>query len=177
MESNHLHWRTQNHCYHILVHARHRTTCFVLLVGRGFTAKNLQTNMPALPRVSRTKIYSVREQQEWGCSIKRDKPGVRGDQRPDHALKVWHRPTALWTAWAGQVLLTESSDSASQAEGMSWVQGPFRELREKQNEPRPETGLGKRLQNRSRVHQKTGLKTGTPVTQPLRHGLKAPAWA
>lgn len=80
------HWRTQNHCYHLSVHARHWTTCFILLVGRDFTAKNLQTNMPALPRVSHTKIYSVREQQEWGCSIKRDKPGVKGDQSSGHAL-------------------------------------------------------------------------------------------
>lgn len=50
--------------------------------------------MPALPRVSHTKIYSVREQQEWGCSIKRDKPGVKGAQSPGHALMVW-------TLWAG----------------------------------------------------------------------------
>lgn len=53
------------------------------------------------------------------------------------------------------------------------MQGPFTELREKQKELSPETGLGTRLQNRPKVHQETGLKTGTPVT--LRQGLKAPA--
>lgn len=94
VESNHVHWRTQNHCYHILVHARHWTTCFVL-VGRGFTAKKLQTKIPALLRVSHTKIYSVREQQEWGCSIKRDKPGLKGGQSPGHAFMIWCSPMSL----------------------------------------------------------------------------------
>lgn len=68
-----------------------------------------------------------------------------------------------WSEQHGQrhVLLTGSTDS--QGEGMSWVQGPSREFSQKQQEVRPEAGLRTRLQNRSKVHQETGLKTSTPV--------------
>lgn len=60
--------------------------------------------------------------------------------------------------------------------GVSWVQGPSREFSQKQQEMRPATGLGTRLQHGSKVHQETGLETHTPVTL-LRQSLKAPAQA
>lgn len=60
--------------------------------------------------------------------------------------------------------------------GVSWAQGPSREFSQKQQEMRSATGLGTRLQHRSKVHQETGPETHTPVTL-LRQSLKAPAQA
>lgn len=94
--------------------------------------------------------------------------GTNQELRVTTAQAVPSLPSAVslvWTAWAERhVLLTGPADSFSQSEGISWVQGLSREFSQKQEEVSPETRLGTRLQNRSKVHhQETGLKTGTSV--------------
>lgn len=90
--------------------------------------------------------FFIREQQEWGSSMREDEPGAQGDQHRGRGPaqdfpQQGTVPQCLSRAGCWQLVPISSPVTIRQCEMNSWIQGPSRKFSQKQQE----TGLGVRL--------------------------------